>query len=179
LINAPLWGRERPWRPMVSIMADKPIAISVSINVSVLEKDLERAYEAVARGADNGLQAAATHTLQIKRRRIGNTYARVIPARPGGGFKWERSRAWIENQEIEKTGDLEYTVRTTPGTPAANPITNYPEGYEERLGVLPRSRDGVMRQNAAAADTARFVAPQLTPLIDDEIRKALRVAGLD
>jgi len=63
---------------------------------------------------------------------------------------WERTNAWAEGQVIQREPGMR-TIKTEGK--AAEPITNYPEGYEGRLAVIPKGPDGVNRRNAAAETT--------------------------
>jgi hypothetical protein len=120
---------------------------------------------------ENGVQRVAERYQQQKVKNIGRTDARAIPLSGTGRPLWERTGALLQGQTILKDGQFERTVATIG--PASEPITDFPQGYEQKLATLPVSKDGVNRQNAAGPDAEKTITPQVPDLFKQEVLNEL------
>lgn len=136
--------------------------MELKIDLSALNA-LQAAPQRIEAAKEIALNRCAEIALQAKAREIDKTYRRPIPRNKSGTPKWNRSGAWQGGQRVESRNG-ERTVYTTG--PA--------EKYEPRLANLPRSRDGVDRQNAAAQNAAQKIESQMQPVFENEIENALR-----
>ena len=158
-------------------MSDAP-NVQIAFDTKRFARELELSERAVLRGAEVGLDRVAGDALSIKNRFVNRTYRRRIPQSATGRPKWERKAqagGWVAGQRVVKTGQYERQVKTV-GVQAADPITNYPEGYEQRLAdpSFPTGPDGVNRRNPAAQDAADMVRPKFVKMMEDGIREFLR-----
>lgn len=141
----------------------------LSLDLAKFDLDLDADLRALSDGLEQGLDKAGARTVQVKQRlQNQRTYSRPERIGPNGQKEWERTGAWLNGQEVQRTGQFERTV-TTVGDAAA---------YESRLANLPTGPDGINRTNNASRDTTVIVEPQLGPLVDDGVREELRRRGV-
>jgi hypothetical protein len=76
---------------------------------------------------------------------IAKTYRRPIPVSSTGKQKYQRSGDLAGGVEVQEQGDEVHVVMTGN---AAEPITNYPGGYAEKLTKLNSERKNDYPQNA-------------------------------
>lgn len=141
--------------------------LQISFDIREFEREVDAAVDAIHDGASKGLDRAADVLLGHKRRKMQRTYSRAIPKGKNGKPKWSRTGAWLNGQEVEKTGPLERTVTTTGDA----------EAYERRLSNLRTGADGVNRTNNAAGDAQRVFEPQFLPIMEEAISGELRRRG--
>jgi hypothetical protein len=145
--------------------------IDLSTNIADVVRQLNATANEIAPATETALDRFGQVVLNAKRRNVQRTYARPIPRGKNGKPKWKRSGDYLKGQEIiSETGQR--TIRT--GGKAAEPITNYPGGYAQKLQTLPASKDGVARANPDVEDTARIVGEQAEKVFTQEFRNAIR-----
>lgn len=127
-----------------------------------LNDALEKAGHDIGPALETALDVAAKVTKDAKTRRIGRTYARPIPTHKNGSPKWKRTGHFAEDLTIESTPGERVIVNRGPS-----------EAYEERLALLDRSADGVMRANSAAEDAYDDVEPKVEAIIEQALLNAL------
>lgn len=153
------------------------MSLEIRVDLSDFNRDMQRAPAQVAEAFEAGMDRAGDVALHEKVKQVNKTYARPEGRDPRTGRQlWKRTGAWLGGQVVRTIGRFTRSVETTG--PANAPITNYPEGYEEKVGVLPRSRDGVDRRNAAAQNARPFIERLAPRAAENEVEGKLRAAGL-
>lgn len=145
----------------------------ITSNLDQFAERCLQAPEKLVTAVNAGLDDAAQRVQAKKSQLIARTYARPIPLRPRSGKpKWERSGDWRANQTTTTPEPMVRRIAST-GHPS-EPITNYPGGYEQKLGTLPVSADGVDRRNDAAGETYEGMKDQIPQIIANEVNNTLR-----
>jgi len=138
--------------------------LSFNVDAGEIARALGRLASDIEPAVEAGLDAVATRAKQAKDRQVGRTYARPVRRLKSGNPAWRRSGDLRENQTVEKSRGSRSII--TKGNA---------EKYEGRLSNLPTGVDGINRTNAAAADAATLIEPQVGLIFENEVRNHLRL----
>ena len=140
--------------------------LDIDLSGSALDglSGMEGAVKDAVKGAlEVGGQLAARQVSQ----EIAKTYRRSIPVNSKGNPEWKRSGDLERGVEVQESGDEVHVVMTGP---AAEPITNYPGGYAEKLTNLNTVRKNDFPQNAYNVLNR---SSQLKTVVEQEVKNRL------